>query len=567
MSIAKECTKTLSIRMLKEGVSPDQVFYDKYSARGSDSLIRFNSSLFDIHNIIGYVGKIYESQPDWELFVRNLLGAAQLKNSNLRSCGAGAILFFSIKGRIVALCMGFIHMALNDDMFEKQFGLKVVLNSVSKDSLRTLDTATPDAVTFQRRVQASKESNFQSFGVDVFRDLARVAGGKPTNAAFAKSLAGKDSLSITVKMKEEDLYKKLEEIVDVYDSQIYKNDFGWIDNMQLIEDHNTNSVLNNFLIENIRTLIKGGASCLHLSLPEIATAEEFLSIQALHYNGINKVEKREKFCEISICDYIKKLTECCDITLDIDAIKKHYISIKFAGGDHFSKQYRIYDCMNLEVEINDEEIASGSYVLFSGHWYHIDDSYKKHVESIYNSVDKVNIIGRTHSLNEQALIDELERERHADLVKLDQTKINPNGVVYANLEPCDFFSMNKEFIHLKDGHSSAPISHLWMQGVVSAEAFVSDKSFRSKLKNCVKIKSNGRGFEHLLPSGREKVNRDEFKVVYGIMRDAYTNGTIDIPFFSKVSFQSAIDKLNKLNISVAIELIEKTNTAQRCDND
>ena len=567
MSIEKECTKTLSIRMLKKGISPNQVFYDKYSARGSDSLIRFDFSMFDIHNIIGFVGKIYESQPDWEPFVRNLLGTAQLKDGDLKSCGAGAILFFSIKERIVALCMGFIHMALNDDMFEEQFGLKVVLNSVSKDSLRTLDTATPDAVTFQRRVQASKESNFQSFGVDVFRDLARVAGGKPTNAAFAKSLAGKDSLSITVKMKEGDLGKKLEEIVDVYNSQIYKNDFGWIDNMQLIDDYKTNNVLNNILIKNIRTLIRGGVSCLHLSLPEIVAAEEFLSIHALHYNGINKVEKRENFCELSICDYIKKLRECCDIMLDTDAIKNHYVSIKFVGSDHFSKTYKIYDCMNLEVELNDEEIADGSYVLFSGHWYHINDSYKKHVENVYNSVDRVNIIGRTHSSNEQALIDELERERHADLVKLDQTKINPDGVVYANLEPCDFFSMNKEFIHLKDGHSSSPISHLWMQGVVSAEAFVSDQSFRSKLKSCVKIKSNGRGFEHLLPSGREKVNRDEFKVVYGIMRDAYANGTMDIPFFSKVSFQSAVDKLNKLNISVAIELIEKIKITQRCDND
>ena len=566
MSAEQEYTKTLSIRMLKDGISPDQVFYDKYSACGSDSLIRFDCSLFEINNIIGYVGKIYESQPDWEPFVRSLMETEKLKDSDLKSSGAGAILFFSIKERIVALCMGFIHMALNDDMFEKQFGLKVVLNSVSKDSLRTLDTATPDAVTFQRRVQASKESSFQSFGVDIFRDLARVAGGKPTNASFAKSLAGKDSLSITVQIKESDLLEKLKEIVSVYNSQKYKNDFGWIDNMRLVDDKKMNALLNDFLIKNINCLINGEASDLHLSLPEIANSEEFLSIDALHYNGINKAEKRENFCEISIFDYIEKLRSCGNMALNIDAIKKHYISIRFVGGDNFSKRYKVYDCMNLEVEIDSKETINGSYVLFSGNWYHIDDSYKKYVESVYNSVDKVNIIGSTHSLNERDLIDELERERYVDLVKLDQTKINPNGVVYANLEPCDFFSMNKEFIHLKDGHSSSPISHLWMQGVVSAEAFVSDELFRSKLKSIVKTKSNGRGFEDLLPSEGEKVNRDEFKIVYGIMRDAYTNGTVDIPFFSKVSFQSAVDKLNKLNFSVAIELIEKIKTTQSYDD-
>jgi uncharacterized protein (TIGR04141 family) len=106
-----------------------------------------------------------------------------------------------------------------------------------------------------------------------------------------------------------------------------------------------------------------------------------------------------------------------------------------------------------------------------------------------------------------------------------------------NLEPCGFFSNKKQFIHLKDGHSSGSISHLWSQGVVSAEAFLTDPDFRKKLR--AKVRSLGGGFEAHLPKSNEKVVRDDFSVVYGIMRKPYADGSIGLPFFSKVSLRNS----------------------------
>ena len=142
-----------------------------------------------------------------------------------------------------------------------------------------------------------------------------------------------------------------------------------------------------------------------------------------------------------------------------------------------------------------------------------------------------------------------------DLIKLDKTKINPGGVKYANPEPCDFFSNTKQFIHLKDGGSSGPISHLWSQGVVGAEAFVSDTEFRKKLR--AKVRSIGGGFEVYLPKSGEKVVREDFTVVYGIMRKPYADGSLGLPFFSKVSLQAAAERIAQFGIPLAIELIQK----------
>src|SRR6266404_7964587 len=158
-------------------------------------------------------------------------------------------------------------------------------------------------------------------------------------------------------------------------------------------------------------------------------------------------------------------------------------------------------------------------------------------------IPNVAIVGPKTCLNEQELISNIEQNR-PDLLKHDRIKINPAGVKYANLEPCDFFSNKKQFIHLKDGHSSGSISHLWSQGVVSAEAFLTDPDFRKKLR--AKVRSLG-GEAHL-PKSNEKVVRDDFSVVYGIMRKPLAC----LPFFSKVSLQAAAERIAQFGIPLAI---------------
>ncbi|MET4323100.1 hypothetical protein ABIB90_001105 [Bradyrhizobium sp. JR4.1] len=114
-------------------------------------------------------------------------------------------------------------------------------------------------------------------------------------------------------------------------------------------------------------------------------------------------------------------------------------------------------------------------------------------------------------------------------------------------DPCDFLSATKQFIQLKDRHSSAPINLLWVQGVVSAESFVRDEKFGVDLRKEVKkrqVKFKNIGFDAILPDGRSKPIPSEFTVVFGIMRDRYKkSGTLSIPFFSKVSPRAVADRV------------------------
>ena len=388
----------------------------------------------------------------------------------------------------------------------------------------------------------------QEFGVDTLRDLARVAGGTPRNVKFASFVAGKDSLSITCKIEPDKIHKKCAEIITMYKQTTYRDEYAWVDNMRKVEEKVTIEKLDEKIGEAIDKLRSEKHSDLHMTPPEIV---HYTEGSTLHYNGFGS--HGTSFQSLSIKDYVNELNRC-GFKGDIFEIKqKHRVKAKDGDEDEFSEKWRVYNCFVYEATLG-PEASEEHYVLFAGEWYKVEKSFKKRIEDAFDVIETVEIVGKTTCRNEQELIADLEKKR-TDLVKLDGEKINPEDVRYANLEPCDFFSDKKDFIHLKDGHSSGPISHLWFQGVVSADAFISDKKFRKELR--AKVQKKKPGFESYLPASGKEVARGDYRVVYGIMRKPYVGGKVGLPFFSKVSLQAAVESLNRFGIKVAIELIEK----------
>jgi uncharacterized protein (TIGR04141 family) len=541
--VAGAKTRTLSIRLLRKGHTSATAFGQGFGPDTGRALRRFDWT--GVEGAELFIGQIFSKSPSWISFLQE---QSEALPGNLTASGAGAVLFLPIKKQTVALCFGHAHMSLNDDAFERQFGLKVTLNAVPRDGLRTLDLATPDAVTFQKRVQASKDSDVQAFGVDMLRDLARVAGGTPTDLQFAKFVAGKDSLSITCNVDSADLLDKCKEVLGVYAAKTYQKQFAWVDNMRVVNEKSILEELDNQLFKALTELRGGADNELHMAPPEIVSYEEG---SLLHYNGFGS--SGTHFHSLSIEDYVSELNRCGFKDGITEIKEKHHIRAKSSSSEEFSERWKVYKCFTFETTLG-ADANQQSYVLFAGDWYCIDKQFKKMVEAHYDAIPKVQIVGATTCRNERELIADLVANR-PDLLMLDQVKINPKGVRYANIEPCDFFSTTKQFIHLKDGQSSGPISHLWAQGVVSAEALVSDPDFRSKLRKIVKDK--GGGFEAFLPMANSKVVREDYTVVYGIMRKPYADGSFDLPFFSKVSLQAATERIAQLNIPVALEVIPK----------
>ncbi len=559
MATAEDETKivTLTARLLKPGRDIEGAFATEYAPGESKA---FEEK--DWPGIEGarlFVGEAFSTPPGWLEFVTRASPEAGSitkttvdgveEERRLWVSGAAGILFVPVDGRIMAICFGHAHIPLNLEAFEKRFGLKVTLNRVPRDKLRTLDVAVPDATSFQKRIQSSRDSDLSAFGVNVLRDIARVAGGTPKDKDFARFVAGKDSLSITCKVGPDDIHDLCDKLMKAYKDKAYESDFKWIDFLQPV-DKTVAAELDVKLQEALQELRDGGVNDLHLAPPEIVDYQEG---SKLHYNGFNGGS--DDFFQLEIGDYCAQLDNG-GFAGDIDEIKeKHYIRGAKNGEEKLTKRWRVYDCFVYELEHQPAgEKKASSFALYGGDWYRIDSDYKDQIEKGFDSIPQKSVIGATTCANEELLNEELKKTR-AEFVCLDKQKINPKGVRYANLEPCDFFSETKQFIHVKDGHSSHSISHLWSQGFVSAEAFVNDGKFRSDLRE--KVRKLKPGFEKYLPTARKKPDTSEYEIVYAIMRHRYKNGKMGIPFFSKVSVHSSLEQLQNMGFRVAIDLVEK----------
>lgn len=443
--------------------------------------------------------------------------------------------------RIMALTFGTGHHSLDPDAFERSFGLKVVLNSVARSNLRSLDIATLDATTFQKRIQASRDADLQGFGVDVDRDLLRLAAGSPKDNSFAKSLAGKDALTLHTKTSPDDVIDKCKTALKLYHATDYKKDFGFIDFVTPVRQQNLLEQLDAAAFAELRLLVRGSASDLHIALPDILSPEEGVEVG---YFGVGlKSGRKQAYMQIAIEDYVEELKagQIEDIADMAELRATHEVRVIVDGEGDRKQKRKLYDCFVYELTHKGD-----TYVLFAGDWFVVDKAFHAAVETDFlKLLARKAFVPSTKCKNERDFIAELDT--HKNLLNLDQVKLSPAGAPGANLEPCDFLSTTRQFIHLKDRHGSAPISHLWNQGVVSAESFIRDEKFRIDLRKEVRkrqTQSKKTGFDAILPDGRSKPVPGEYTVVFGIMRDRYMrSGTISLPFFSKVSLRSIADRI------------------------
>lgn len=501
-----------------------------------------------------WVGQSPATPPGWVDFLSQLAPEAR---AELRTQSCAAVLFVETAKpakRLFALCFGQGHHSIDESAIERGFGLKVTLNQVSRDRLRTIDSATLDSTVIQRRTQASRNADLGAFELNTDRDLVRLASGSPLSSSFAKALTGRDALAVRAPVSPTAITEYCERALQIYGEKSYKRDFKFIDHIQPVGDPKLRDVLDVLAFDELKTLVGGGTSDLHLAIPDILAPEEDLE---LGYFGSGLPSGRKAaFSELAIEDYVVELQRGKFSTISgMDELRSsHEICVIRDGQADREHRRKLYSCFVYEVQH-----SGATYVLFDGQWYLVDHGFYNEVEAAYQAMVTPAFIASTTAKNERDFIDQLLA--NASLLCLDQTRANPTGAKGANLEPCDFLSTSRQLIHLKDGHGSSPLSHLWNQGLVSTESFVRDAGFRTAFRKAIVLREKlyaKTGFLALIPDGRGRPSPSDFTIVYGVMRhpNARTK-SLALPFFSKIALRAVAQRLNLMGFKVELHLIAK----------
>jgi uncharacterized protein (TIGR04141 family) len=133
-----------------------------------------------------------------------------------------------------------------------------------------------------------------------------------------------------------------------------------------------------------------------------------------------------------------------------------------------------------------------------------------------------------------------------DFDLLDRKVITIGGS-RSSVEFCDLFTNDKKLIHVKKYGGSSVLSHLFQQGVVSGELFISDIKFRKDVND--KLSD-----PYKLNNPIDRPDPTEYEVCYAIMSDV--PGDLHIPFFSKVVMKNAVKRLQAYGYKVTKKKIE-----------
>lgn len=536
-------TTDLSVRLLHPGVLPGDV-------------LKLGHGLIIHPCPIGqlYYNATAQEPPDWAEFLER--GAPGIKPL-LHSQHSSAVLLLEAgpanARRLFAICFGQGHHAIEQNFVERQFGMRVVLNSVSRKDLRVIDSASLDSTVMQRRTQASRDSDLKDFGLDTNRELLRLASGTPSDRNIAKAVSGKDALQIRKKLAFAELPILCDQLLDLYNAVDYKADFGFIDQIKPLHKGTLTEALDALLLTELTNMVAGIPSELHLAVPDILPTGPS---SQLSYHGARMPRTKQQFDTLAIDDYIAELNAGGFASgCDIDDVRTHVVCSRSNDPAAPFGQMKVFDCMVFEIQHNNIQ-----YVLFDGQWYEISGVYYQDIQSYYLDLKKTPFLSASSAANEQALIAELCAAAYPHLLCIDKTKINPTGVSYANLEACDFVSHSKQLIHLKDSESSAPLSHLFNQGLVSAEALRRDSTVRTKFRKVAaqrETEYSRTGFVAQLPTAA-RITPADWTVVFGVLKKkGVRSGMLDLPFFSKVALRAAADRISLMGYQVELHLIEK----------
>lgn len=483
-----------------------------------------------------YFGESHIFKPSWlEKFFRSALGddIEKLFNASSKAILLTKVKIATKKERVFAIPFGYGWTFLNHGVWEERFGLKTTLNTVDPNNLRRIDKKNMSSVPKDTSEQLSREGVAADFGIDIEQDLIQSITGKAKEEGFGKTITGKDSLNLSVKVDLSNIQEFLKQAYKKYESNEYKKDFGWIDQISEVKDPKIIEKQNKGLIDSIKN---NNFDKVWMAVPELV---DWADVSGFSY----KNKKNDLKADIILAEFISNLPDSEKNNLSLDVFNRHIYCFG-ASSDELKHQWKAFNCLYCEIQ---DDTKKKTYLLSNGKWYKVENDFAKQVNDGYQQLrdSTASITLPTYKYKNENEYNEDTAKNNNNLCCMDK-KLISHGGGYSKIEFCDLYSKDKKIIHVKYYGGSAVLSHLFLQGVVSGELLLADKEFREKVNE--KLPDG-----HKINNPNDRPNPADFQIIFGIISSSIKQ--LEIPFFSKVSLRNAKRRLETYGYKVSLQKI------------
>lgn len=541
-------TKTFALYLAKSDV---KAFEDlltqtaKDRIKAGDAIVKDSAELGE--KARAFIFDNIPRPPNWLADLADVFsGLPGIKNKS-----SSAVVAFEQGKRIFLIPFAHGWQYIDDTKIEMDFGLKVVINSLSDDKVKRIDRS-----HLGEAIKGVSQSAFQrdlrAFGIDEALDLVRRITGRTDNTDdFADNLAGATALKVTREMTLSEMADVAEEALTRFHSDAYqKTGFQIIDKVRPILDQALLAKLDTEAVKSI----KSGQDNFELSMPG-------WSEEDVVYYGFSGLRIQRRFADLLMSNYRAELGSHM-ASLDVESIvSKHGVFAEFANEAIGKQRWSIKKAL-----IGSLVVENGLYAISEGEWYRLDQQFKNDVDCSFQTlvqkwanaplkmIKKVSADGKKTGFET-----ELEYNRRCAAsygqVCLDQEILQVPSVPYGKFEACDLLDIgNKRLIHVKkSSRQSSVLSHFFKQGSNSARILKTYPEAREVLIKKVHALAGKTTAGALKASLGDSLAG--WTVEFQCVDAPRPDGSFQIPFFSRITLRDEARTLKGMTFGVALRFI------------
>ncbi|MEU5372275.1 DUF6119 family protein [Streptomyces sp. NPDC005951] len=487
------------------------------------------------HGVIGH-----HRPPDWTSAVHSLTRRKPPVENRTSAC----VLLLPVADDVFALTFGMGHLLLDQSRISPGFGFDFVLRAAQPDAIRQVTHSLMDARGRTDRSSAAQGQHIRAFPIEEYGEVvSRLVGTlSSTELTIGKhsrrtaQVAGTDALKIHLGAQPEDLLYDLTQIRAILARHSPAPEFEAIARVRPLKSGDPRR---SDLEARLNDLLGASADTgsLALAVPAACLDQEDA---ALSYQV--KVGPVRRLMPSPAIDDILELLDGIPPGRRLEALSAGYIQMHRdeEGTDPVSAQVKAHKWITAEIPL-----GASRYFHHEGRWFEIGDQY---LEGIRSEVDALLTAPAGCSLPGWTTDLATEEEYNLEAAKrgyvcldrgLIRTAQHPHG-----FEAADLLAEDGTLIHVKRAASSAPLSHLFAQGRVSAEALRFDAEARAEFVHRVRERRPGH------PVGEEFTPR---RVVYAIsLKSGKALTTTNLFTFAQVSLLQATRALRAQGIDVSV---------------
>ncbi len=522
-------TRSFSIYLLKDSFNAGNALKEGHSLDnkiGGDELPS-GASLFILDNA--------PASPWW----RSYFGIKAPLLQTLK----GAVVFLPVSGRTFAMTFGHVHHNLDDASYEYDFGLRVTLNCLDPDKLKSTDILEPNGARRQR-TQVPVDSDLTYFDFDRDTTILKSLTGKVREEykSLFKHATGASSIRISSDVLPDGLPELCEKLLELYQDESYKQNFPNIQNIAPVRDPSVIASLEAKLLEALRAK----SDHLALSVPEILDYHDGLwatfagAGHGLVYDDVF-MGRYYEYLQLNGVDLD---------SLDVEALKKHSLLLTDEDGQSNGERHSLFKCLIFDTAL---KAGSETYHLCDGNWYLIDSEFVTRLSSYLDPLCAASTLPNfTHK--DEGDYNATVGAGSSALVCLDKKNIAPKG--QKAVEPCDIYELRdgKGILHhIKISTLSAQLSHLFNQGTNSIHLLRDQDEARQRLRSLVQAAvpaNNAKAF--VAP-----IDADDLKVVFSIITHKEDSGKSgNLPLFSQISLMRAMKDMRRMGVDAVFCFIK-----------